>query len=162
MPRILYSIARSGRFFGPLSRPFAKLHPRFKTPIRAILFTFVLYLIPALQSSQVIDWLYSAAYAWIILYGVFHLLAILNRTLNPGAQKAFKGRWFISAAVAGLALTGVGLYFAFAGSHAQYGVRALIVLLAALAAAGVSFLLPGHVSLGRSNRHGQVAGVRIP
>jgi amino acid transporter len=83
MPRIVYSIARGGRFFGPLSRTFARLHPRYNTPVPAILLTFVIYQISALLSSQVIDWIYSVAYAWIILYSVFHLLAICNRILRP-------------------------------------------------------------------------------
>lgn len=142
MPRILYSIARGGRFFGPLSRPFARLHPRYNTPIPAIVFTFVIYQIPALLSSRVIDWIYSAAYAWIILYGAFHLLAIGNRILRPEKAKAFNGGWFLPAAVLGVVATGICLYYAFAGSHLQYGPRALIVLLVALAATGLSFRLP--------------------
>ncbi len=146
MPRIIYSMARSRKFFGPLSRPFARLHPKYNTPVPAILFTFVLYQIPALQSSQVIDWLYSAAYAWIILYGAFHLLAIFNRILRPEKSKAFNGWWFIPAAALGVVSTGISLYYAFAGSHLQYGLRALVVLLVALAAAGVSFRTPAYLS----------------
>lgn len=139
MPRILYSIGRDGRFFGPLSRPFGTLHPRFHTPVVATLFTFVLYLIPALYSAAVIDWLFSAAYVWIILYVVFHVLALAKRRRHPGAGTAFRGRWFTAAAMAGGVLTILALYYAFAGTHAAYGLRALIVLLGALGAAGLSF-----------------------
>lgn len=146
MPRILYSIARNGRFFGPLSRPFARLHCRYNTPLPAIGFTFVLYLIPALQSSKVIDWLYSAAYAWILLYGVFHLLAIINRIWRPRTAGVFDKRWLIPVAVIGILTTGVGLYYAFAGAHTKFGLRALIVLAAALIAAGVSFVTPSHIT----------------
>jgi hypothetical protein len=79
----------------------------------------------ALLSSQVIDWIYSAAYAWIILYGVFHVLAICNRILRPEKARAFKGWWFLPAAALGAVTTGIGLYYAFAGSHFHYGPRVL-------------------------------------
>ena len=132
MPRILFSLARDGHIFGRAGEPLAKLYPRFGTPVVATLVTFALYQIPALFSAGVIDWIYSAAYAWIVLYVVFHLLAIANRSLCPEADKAFRGRWFVAAAVAGIALTLVGLYFAFEGSHLKFGSRALVILSGAL------------------------------
>jgi amino acid transporter len=142
MPRIIYSIARDGKFFGPLSKPFGRLHPKFGTPVTATVFTFALYLIPALYNSAVIDWLYSAAYAWVILYALFHLLAFINRKIHPGAEKAFQGRWFAPATLIGIAVTLISLYYAFAGAHLEYGGRALIVLLGAFLAALVSFIFP--------------------
>ncbi|NJL88106.1 MAG: APC family permease [Leptolyngbyaceae cyanobacterium SM1_1_3] len=141
MPRVLYSIARDSNFFGPLSRPFSKLHPRYGTPIIATLFTLVLYVVPALHSSEVIQWLYSAAYVWILLYVVFHMLAIASRKFRPELPRAFTGAWFVPMATAGVALTLVTLYYAFAGSHAEFGGRALVVILAALAAAVVSLAI---------------------
>ncbi len=139
MPRVLYSIARDGHFFGPISKPIGTLHPRFKTPVVATLLTFGLYLIPALYSSVVIDWLFSAAYAWILLYVVFHVLALANRRLRPDTERAFRGRWFGALAGAGIVLTLVALYYAFAGTHLAYGGRALVVLLVALVATCISF-----------------------
>ena len=142
MPRIIYSIARDGRFFGPLSKPFGKLHPKYNTPVNATLLTLVIYLIPSLYSSAVVEWLYSAAYVWILLYMVFHLLAIINRYQQPSTVKTFSTPtlWFITTT--GLLCTAVGLYYAFEGAHIQYGGKALVVLIAALAATGISFAIP--------------------
>ncbi|MDR8392629.1 APC family permease [Aliifodinibius sp. S!AR15-10] len=139
MPRIIYSVARDGNFFGPLSRFFGKLHPKFGTPVAATILTFFLYLLPALYSSAVIDWLYSAAYLWILLYVVFHVLVIINRSFNPNTKKAFRGSWITVAAAVGILTTLVALYFAFAGAHWQYGGRALIVTAGALLVTVVSF-----------------------
>ncbi|MDX1636448.1 MAG: APC family permease [Balneolaceae bacterium] len=139
IPRIIYSVARDGNFYGPLSRVFGKFQPKFGTPVAATILTFFLYLLPALYSSAVIEWLYSAAYLWILLYVVFHVLVIANRSLNPNAKKAFDGSWIKIAAVAGILATLVALYFAFAGAHWQYGSRALIVTAEALLATMVSF-----------------------
>lgn len=136
MPRLLYSIARDGQL-GPLSAPLGRLHAGSGTPVVATLVTLAVYLGPALYSSVVIDWLYSAAYVWIVLYLVFHGLALLHRRQQPHARRTF-GRWFAAVPLIGIALTLVGLYFAFAGAHLDYGLRALVVLAAAglLAAAG--------------------------
>jgi len=145
IPRILFSIARDGKFFGPLSKTFGTLHPRTQTPVVAILFTLAACLVPALFSATVVEWLYSAAYVWIVLYIVFHLLALLNRVLHRDAERAFRGAWFMPVTVVGAAAAAVCLYFAFAGAHAEYGLRALVVILAALAASAVSFGLPARV-----------------
>lgn len=150
MPRIIYSVARDGNFFGPLSRVFGKLHPKFGTPVAATLLTFFLYLLPALYSSAVIEWLYSAAYLWILLYVVFHVLAILNRYRRPESEIAFRGAWFTVAAFIGIVATLVALYFAFAGAHWQYGSRALVVTGAALLTTIISFWLAGKSKKGYS------------
>ncbi len=141
MPRILYSIARKGHFFGPLSKPFGALYPQYKTPVIATVFTFILFIIPALYNSAVIDWVFSAAYVWIILYMVFHLLAFANRTLHPNVPRAFAGRWFKPMTILGAIATLVALYYAFAGAHWQYGSRAFIVLSFAFVATVISFWL---------------------
>lgn len=145
MPRILYSIARNGRFFGPLSTTFGKLHPRFGTPVAATLLTLGLYLIPSLYSSEVVDWLYSAAYVWILLYVVFHILALLNRILHPKATGAFPRRLTLVVAATGIVLTLLALHYAFLGAHGTYGSRALVVLAGALAATVISFRFRKHI-----------------
>ncbi len=142
MPRLIYSIARDGKFFGPLSKPFGKLHPRFGTPVAATVFTFLLYIIPGFYSSAVIDWVYSAAYAWIILYIIFHILAFVNRKINFSVNKAFRKAWFVPMTLVGIAATVIGLYYAFAGAHLEFGLRALVVLLGALIVTSISFILP--------------------
>ena len=141
MPRILYGIARDRNLFGPLSGPFSRLHPRYGTPVIAILFTFPLYVAPALHSSGVVEWLYSAAYVWILLYVVFHVLVLFSRRRHPDLPKAFLGRWFSPMAIAGIALTLMSLYYAFAGAHLEFGSRALVVILTALVVAGLSFAI---------------------
>ena len=145
IPRIIYSIARDGRFFGPVSGIFGKLHPKFNTPVTATILTFVAFVLPALYSTEVIDWVYSAAYLWILLYVVFHLFALINRIRHPNSQKAFSGKWFNAAAVMGMVITLIGLHYAFEGVHEYYGLRAGIVLLMALRISIVSFMLPKYV-----------------
>jgi amino acid transporter len=141
MPRLLYGIARDGNFFGPASRVFARLHPRFGTPVAATIFTFVLYTVPALASQSVIDWLYSAAYVWIILYVIFHILAVWNRIKHSHQTGVLPAGVLYAVAGTGTAATVLTLYFAFAGGHLQYGLRALLVLLAALGVAAVSHII---------------------
>jgi hypothetical protein len=78
---------------------------------------------------------------------VFHLLAMLNRVLHRDVDRAFRGIWFVPMTVVGAATAAVCLYFAFAGAHAEYGLRALVVILTALAASVVSFVLPARVRI---------------
>ena len=134
MPRILYSIARNGDF-GALSNFFGKLHPKYGTPVMATLFTFVLYSVLALSSGEVVVWVYSAAYLWSIVYVVFHVLALLNRRLNPKTSQTFSGWWFQPMTIVGIILTTLSIYYAFAGSHLEFGGRALLVMFVALMAA---------------------------
>ncbi len=141
VPRVLYSIAREGYFFGKLSTYFGRLHPRYGTPVVATIFSLALFLIPAIYNSAVIDWVFSAAYAWIILYVAFHLLALANRKLHPANARAFQGRWFVPMAITGIVATLIGLYFAFADAHFHYGIRALAVLGGALTVTAISFAL---------------------
>lgn len=141
MPRILYSIARDGGFFGALSKPFSKLHPEYGTPVIATLFTLILYSVPALRSGEVVKWVYSAAYVWAILYVVYHVLALFNRRLKPEISQAFPSWWFQPMAVAGIVLTILSIYYAFTGSHVEFGGRALLVILVALGSAVFSFAI---------------------
>lgn len=150
MPRIIYSLARDGYFFGPLSKIFGALHPRFGTPVAAVLLTVVLYAIPPLVNSAVIDWVYSAAYLWGLLYVAFHVLALASRTLRTDVPRAFEGGWFRWAASAGAVVTVGTIYFAFTGAHTAYGGRALLLLgLVAIATAVAHALRPG-IRLSRS------------
>jgi amino acid transporter len=140
MPRILYSIARNGDF-GASFNFFSKLHPKYSTPVMATLFTFVLYSVLALSSGEVVKWIYSAAYLWATLYVVFHMLALLNRRLKPETSQAFSGWWFQPMAISGIILTTLSIYYAFAGSHVEFGGRALLVILVALGFTVVSFII---------------------
>ena len=135
MPRILFSIGRDSDAFGKIGKALAKLHPRFQTPITATILTFLVFQIPALFSTGVINWIYSAAYAWILLYIVFHILAIANRMVAPCREAAFPRPILFISASAGIALTVFCLYFAFEGGHLKFGGRALLILGIALAIA---------------------------
>jgi amino acid transporter len=148
MPRMIHSICRDLPVFGPLSKPLGRLHSKFKTPVNATVFTAVIFIIPAWVNGVVIDWVYSAAYVWILLYMAFHLLALVNRRFHPTAARAFSGRWFALMAVAGVLATPAGLYYAFAGSHLAYGGRALIVVAASLLFTAAALL----AQRGRSHR----------
>ena len=136
MPRILFSIARDENFFGPLGRSLRTLHPRTGTPIVATLATFALYQIAALTSGDVLEWIYSAAYAWILLYLAFHALAFLNARRDPSPTSLRR----VAVPVLGFALTAAALYFSFAGAHAQFGLRALAILGGALLLTGAGSL----------------------
>lgn len=128
MSRIIYSIARDGRFFGPMSRPIGNIHPRTGTPVNATLLTFVVNLLPAFYSSEVIEWVFTAAYLWIILFIVFHGLVIAHHLLHPSKAMAFGGKLSTVLAAAGILFTLAGLYIAFAGSHLHFGWRVLLVM----------------------------------
>ena len=142
MPRLIYAMAREGRFFGAgISGVFAKLHPTRNTPVNATLLTAVIFILPALWSAEVINWLYSAAYVWIIIYIVFHLLGIAKERLQPETEGVFSSGQYIPIAIAGIVLTIVGLYYAFLGVHGEFGGRALYIIVGAGILAGLSYML---------------------
>ena len=139
LPRIIYGIARDGRFFGPLSRVFAYVHPKYNTPWPAILLTGVFYTFFAMISSDVVDWVYSGAYVWILLYAVYHVLVVAGRYLHPDQPRPFRLQIWVP--IVGFVLTIVTLYYAFKGVHGTFGPRALIVIGGALVAAAICYFL---------------------
>jgi amino acid transporter len=139
MPRILYGMARDGHFFGPLSRVFAYLHPRFRTPWVAIFVTAVLYCVIAIFFNDVVALIYAGSYAWVIIYICWHLLVIVSRFTNPDVERPF--RLPLAVPVIGAAGTVFALYYAFQGQHGTYGVLSLAIFAAALLAALVSYAL---------------------
>ena len=128
MPRLLYSLAQDGLLFGKLSKPVGRLHPRSRTSVVATLVTFVLYMIPALYNSHAVDWIFSAAYLWILLYVVFHGLVLAQGIVHPRTAGWLVGWHRPAVAIGGIVTTGFGLCYAFAGSHAYYGGRAALLL----------------------------------
>ncbi len=128
MPRLLYRMAQDGLLFGRVSASVGRLHSRTRTPVVATLVTLALYVIPALYHDQVTDWIFSAAYLWILLYIVFHGLVLAQGILHPHAVGLLAGwqRWAV--AIGGLLTTSFGLYYAFVGSHAYHGGRAALLL----------------------------------
>lgn len=143
IPRIIFGIARNGEFFGPqVSKPFASLHPRWHTPVVAIVFFAVISTILSLFSADVVNWIFSGAYVWILMYAAFNLLAFLNRLFRPNDDHLF-GRWMLGASLLGAVLSVLALYYAFLGAHGEFYWRALIVLGVAGVATVIAYLLPG-------------------
>jgi amino acid transporter len=141
VPRILRGIAGDGLLLGSLSHPLAKVDPRTGVPTAATLTTFGLFLGVLLAHQAVLDCLYAAAYLWVLRYVVVHLLALARRMRRRGEPGAFRGRWFNASAALGLVATLATFHLGFAGRHADYGPRALVVIGAALALTSVSFLI---------------------
>jgi amino acid transporter len=141
MPRILYGIARDGYLFGPLSRGFAYLHPRFRTPWVAVLVTAVLYCVVAIFFNDVVALIYAGSYAWVIIYIFWHLLVIISRFTDPDVARPF--RLPLAVPILGAAGTVFALYYAFQGQHGTYGLMSLYVFGGALVAALVSYALAG-------------------
>jgi amino acid transporter len=139
MPRILYGIARDGYFFGPLSRVFSYLHPRFRTPWVAVIVTAVVYCVVAIYFHDVVALIFAGSYAWVIIYIFWHLLVIISRFTNPGVERPF--RLPLAVPIIGAAGTAFALYYAFQGQHGRYGIMSLYIFGGALLAALLSYVL---------------------
>jgi len=94
-----------------------------------------IYILPALYSGEVLKWIYSAAYVWLLLYAVIHILALLNRKRKARHLKSIK---LSLQPILGLCLTIGGLYFAFMGNHGEFGLRAIGILLIVFSVTAVS------------------------
>jgi amino acid transporter len=153
MPRILYGVARDGYFFGPLSRAFAYLHPRFRTPWVAIVVTAAVYCVVAIFFHDVVDLIYAGSYAWVIIYIGWHLLVIISRFTNPDVDRPFRLPLWVP--IIGAGGTVFALYYAFQGAHGTYGLMSLYLFVGALLAALASYALarragsPGRTQEGR-------------
>lgn len=146
MPRILYGISRNGHFFGPLSRIFSYLHPRYRTPWTAIIVTAIIYVIVGNYASSVVDLIFAGAYVWLILYVVYHLLVIISRMNDPDADRPF--RLPLIVPIIGALATIYGIYQAFAGAHEIFLPMAIWILVGSLVAAVISYALKGAARMG--------------
>ncbi|MCE2526985.1 MAG: APC family permease [Actinomycetia bacterium] len=146
MPRILYGISRNGHFFGPLSRVFSYLHPRYRTPWTAIIVTAVVYVIVGNYASSVVDLIFAGAYVWLILYVVYHLLVIISRMNDPDVDRPF--RLPLIVPIIGALATIYGIYQAFAGAHEVFLPMAIWILAGSLVAAVISYALKGSARMG--------------
>ncbi len=131
MPRLLMRLGQDNCLPAPVSTAVAKVNPKTGAPVCATLLLAGVYLIPALFSAAVVDWLYSAAYVWVLLYLVFHVLALIHKLSKRSANEGLPRALAIPVSCLGIVATSAGLYYAFAGGHTAYGGRALIVLLIA-------------------------------
>ena len=145
IPRIIHAIAREGLFFGPVSAPFAKLHPKFESPMLAILTYATLAMGAALLSANVLDWIYAGAYVWLLIYATYHLLLIANRVVrgNTSDRSFLLGSSGYALGALGFMVTMVSLYYAFLGAHTIFLPKALWVIGIALVASVAAVLVPG-------------------
>jgi len=143
MPRILYGMSRNGHFFGPLSKTFGHVHPRYRTPWVAIIFTAVVYTAVAISYGAVVEQIFTAAYVWILLYAAYHVLVIVSRYVNPDVVRPFQLPLAVPAV--GFLLTIYVWWEAFKADdgHSFFGGRAVWIILIAAAAALVSYALRG-------------------
>ncbi len=143
MPRILYGMSRNGHFFGPLSKWFGSVHPRFRTPWIAIVFTAVVYTATAIAYGAVIEQIFTAAYVWILLYAIYHVLVMVSRYVNPDVDRPFKLPLAVPAL--GFLLTIYVWWEAFRpdGGHSFFGGRAIWIVFIAAAAAIISYAIRG-------------------
>ncbi len=139
MPRILYGISRNGHFFGPLSRVFAGVHPKYRTPWTAIIVTAVIFSWAAIQFGDVVELIFSAAYVWLLLYVVYHLLVFVSRFTNPEVDRPFKLPLWVPAL--GFIGTAYLWWKAFEGAHGEFGPRAAWMTVAAAIVAIVGVTL---------------------
>lgn len=157
MPRILYGISRNGHFFGPLSKVFGSVHPRYRTPWVATFATAILYVVVAISFGAVVEQIFTAAYVWILLYAIYHVLVVASRFVNPDVDRPFKLPLWVP--IAGFALTIYLWWAAFsdpadpadpaAGNlHGFFGPRALWMIGGSLVAAIVSYALRGTSGVG--------------
>jgi len=143
MPRILYGIARNGHFFGPLSKIFGHVHPKYRTPWVATIVTAIAYTLVAVQYGGVVEQIFTAAYVWILLYAVYHVLVIASRYTNPDVDRPFKLPLAVPAA--GLVFTVYIWWNAFAsdGGHAFFGKRAIWMVVGSAVAAVICYAMRG-------------------
>jgi amino acid transporter len=121
---------------------FATVHRTWRTPVPAIILFAIIFVALSLFSSDVVDWIFSGAYVWILIYVAFNLLDFTNRVIRPNADHLFP-KWFTVIPAVGAVLSVVALHYAYAGVHDEYLWRALVVLGVAAVATLIAFLLPG-------------------
>lgn len=145
IPRIIHAIAREGLFFGPLSTPFAKLHPKYESPVLAILTFAALATVAALLSADVLDWIFAGAYVWLLIYATYHLLLIANRLVRgrTNDRNLLLGSSGYALGALGFVVTIACLYYAFLGAHEIFLPKALWVIGFALVASVAAVLVPG-------------------
>jgi amino acid transporter len=97
--RVVYALARDGM----LPASLAELHPRWRTPWRALLIIGVLSVFAPLCGRTVLVWLVDAgSFAIVIAYGMVCVAFLVLRVREPAMPRPFRvpaGRWVGSAAV---------------------------------------------------------------
>jgi amino acid transporter len=151
MPRILYGVARNGHFLGPLSKWFGHIHPKYRTPWVAIFVTSIFYTAVALyytsaSDDAVVTQIFSAAYVWILIYAIYHVLVLASRFTNPNVARPFKLPLLVPTV--GLLMTVYVWFKAFEGAHSVFGERAAKwILLPALVITVVSYGIKGSAGI---------------
>ncbi len=132
MPRLLYGMTRDEGPPNGLSGWVKQINLSTGTPLNATLLTFCIYIIPPMFGDKVTDWIFSAAYIWLLIYACYHIL----RGMDAIKRKESKRVLWVPAI--GLVGTIVSIYFSFDGAHQFFGLRALFIIgIAALATLGL-------------------------
>lgn len=85
--RLMYSMARSGM----LPRWFGVLHPRFRTPVNALLFIGALSFIAPFFGTQMLGWLVdSGAPSIVLAYILVALVFVILRRREPGMERPLR------------------------------------------------------------------------
>lgn len=85
--RIIHALARDEGFFGGMSPMFGRATADGRPPRATLVAAALLVGLPPLFAQQVIPWLLPAAFIWILLYGVLHLLVLVDRWRFPGRAR---------------------------------------------------------------------------
>ena len=88
MPRLLFAMTREEGSAQGVSGWINRLHPSTATPVNATLLTFCIYLIPPMLGDKVTDWIFSAAYLWLLIYVGYHLLRGLDLIKRRESKQA--------------------------------------------------------------------------
>jgi amino acid transporter len=134
--RIVHALGRDEALFGDLSPWLGQATADGRPPRTTLLVTATLLLLPPLFLRQVVPWLLPAALIWVLLYVVFHVLALVDCLRHLGRAGRFG--WRAASALLGMSATLVAVPAIFRDADASGLVsRALWVL---LVAAGVTAL----------------------
>lgn len=88
--RVLYALGHSGMLPGA----FAELHPRFRTPYKAVLFIGALCAIGPLFGRTILVWLIDAgSFSIVIAYGMVAAAFLTLRHREPDMPRPFRIRW---------------------------------------------------------------------
>lgn len=131
--RVMYALARDGM----LPASFAQLHPRWRTPWRALLVIGGLSVLAPLCGRTVLVWLVNAgSFAIVIAYGIVCVAFLVLRKREPELPRPFRvpaGEWVGGAAVtASVAL--FCLYLPFSPSGLASAEWAIVLAMAAVGA----------------------------
>jgi amino acid transporter len=114
--------------------------------VTAVFYTAVALYYTSASEDAVITQIFTAAYVWILIYAIYHVLVLVSRFTNPNVERPFK--LSLAVPVAGLLMTVYVWYKAFEGAHGDFGTSAVQwILIPAVAITVLSFVLKGSAGI---------------